>query len=126
MRSRKGWGRLPPDPQSQRFPEWKADGQHAGSGSVSLTGLVEDWWREASAAGHSESTYVSYKKAFATLAAFLKHDDASCATESDVLRFKDHLLTATSAKGKRLSTTTVKLSLGTAQRVLLGGRQPQT
>src|SRR5690606_13035454 len=105
---RRAGGDYSHDPQFERFPEWKADGQHIGSSSVSMTGLVEDWWREASAAGHSESTHESYRKAFATLAAFLKHDDASRVTESDVLRFKDHLLTATSAKGKRLSAKTVK------------------
>lgn len=107
---RKAGGDYSHDPQSERFPEWKADGQQIGSSSVSLTGLVEDWWREASAAGHSESTHESYRKAFATLAAFLKHDDASRVTESDVLRFKDHLLNATNAKGKRLSAKTVKAS----------------
>ncbi|WP_156460154.1 hypothetical protein [Mesorhizobium sp. Root157] len=60
------------DAQSERFPEWQAQHTDAPSGSVSLTGLVDAWWREASAAGHSESTYESYKKAFSTLAEFLK------------------------------------------------------
>jgi hypothetical protein len=110
MQFRKIGGDYSADPHSERFPAWQTQRVHAVSPGVSLTGLVEDWWREASAAGHSESTHESYKKAFATLAAFLKHDDASRVTESDVLRFKDHLLTGTNAKGKRLSAKTVKAS----------------
>lgn len=107
----KAEGDYSPDGRAGRFPEWQARHKDAPSGSVSLSGLVETWWREARLAGNSESTHESYRKAFSTLAYFLKHDDASRVTENDILRFKDHLLTVTNPKtGKHLSTKTVKAS----------------
>jgi integrase len=117
MQHRKTEGDYSLDGQSERFPEWQAQHKDAPSGSVSLTGLVEAWWREARLAGNSESTHESYSKAFSTLADFLKHDDASRVTENDMLRFKDHLLTVTNPRtGKHLSTKTVKASYLSALR----------
>jgi len=57
-----------------------------------LTGLVEDWWKEAKAAGRAVSTYEAYERAARQLAVFLGHDDASAVTKGDVIRFKDHRL----------------------------------
>lgn len=86
VRSRYEAGDYSADPAANRFPEWKAP-KH---GKVSLTGLVEDWWKEAKQAGRQVSTYESYKATFERLRAFLRHDDASTVTQSDIVRFKDH------------------------------------
>jgi hypothetical protein len=39
-------------------------------GAITLTGLVESWWREAQAAGRKPSTYESYRNTFANLVRF--------------------------------------------------------
>ncbi|MBZ9705695.1 site-specific integrase [Mesorhizobium sp. ESP7-2] len=109
VRQRKAGGDYSPDPRSERFPEWKAPGRPQTAPSVSLTGLVESWWQEAKASGLTASTHESYRKAAATLAAFLKHDDASRVTADDLVRFKDHLLVTVNPKTDRtLSAKTVK------------------
>lgn len=64
----------------------------AGSSKNSLTGLVEDWWKEAKRAGRKQSTYESYRNSMARLALFLKHDTASLVTPEDIVRFKDYPL----------------------------------
>ncbi|MEP0321835.1 DUF6538 domain-containing protein [Bauldia litoralis] len=95
-----------PDPKAERFPEWRAPGTQTSAGqgtpgcgaTQTLTGLVEDWWREAKATGRSVSTYESYRNTMKRLAAFLAHDDARRVTIDDVLRFKDHRLSEVSAK----------------------------
>ncbi len=61
--------------------------------------MVEDWWKEAKAAGRKQSTYESYQKTMMKLVAFLKHDEAGRVTPEDIVRFKDHrLLGGASAK----------------------------
>ncbi len=80
------------DPKAKRFPEWEAPSRGlpvpiASGGS--LTGLVEDWWKEAKAAGRKPSTYESYRNTMAKLVAILKHDDARRVTPDDIVRFKD-------------------------------------
>ena len=80
------------DPKAKRFPEWEASSRGlpvpiASGGS--LTGLVEDWWKEAKAAGRKPSTYESYRNTMAKLVAILKHDDARKVTPDDIVRFKD-------------------------------------
>lgn len=108
-RKRKAGGDYSPDPQSERFPEWKQPGTRQANSSVSLNGLLDSWWREAKSAGLSESTHESYGKAISALAAFLGHDDAVQVTHEDILRFKDHLLaTANPRTGKSISAKTVK------------------
>ena len=51
--------------------------------------LVEDWWKEAKAAGRKPSTYESYRNTMSKLVAILKHDDVSRVTPQDIVRFKD-------------------------------------
>ncbi|MFB9985077.1 hypothetical protein ACFSQQ_37275 [Mesorhizobium kowhaii] len=112
VRQRKAGGDYSPDPRSERFPEWKAPGSLQAAPSVSLTGLVESWWQEAKASGLTASTHESYRKAAATLAEFLKHDDASHLTADDLVSFKDHLLVTVNPRTDRtLSAKTVKDSL---------------
>lgn len=94
-RSRQASGDYSPDLIAARFPDWEAPSQPRatrGAAKVSLTGLVEDWWAEAKAAGRTVSTYESYRSVFTRLADFLGHDDAQMVTPADLVRFKDHRL----------------------------------
>jgi integrase len=80
------------DPKAKRFPEWEAPSRSVPgpvASGVSLKGFVEDWWKEAKAAGRKPSTYESYRNTMAKLVAILKHDDASRVTPEDIVRFKD-------------------------------------
>jgi len=95
-RKRNAGGDYSLDPKAARFPEWQgpADAQKEqpkrGASKNSLTGLVEDWWKEAKRAGRKQSTYESYRNSMARLVTFLKHDIASRVTPEDVVRFKDY------------------------------------
>lgn len=80
----------PPLPEQQR----------AGLPGQTITGLVQDWWREAKAAGRSHSTLDAYSRAARQLSAFLRHDDANAITKKDIIAFKDHRL----KQGKTLKT----------------------
>lgn len=80
------------DPKAKRFPQWEAPTQNSPAPTASggsLTSLVEDWWKEAKAAGRKPSTYESYRNTMAKLVAILKHDDASRVAPEDIVRFKD-------------------------------------
>jgi integrase len=121
VRQRKAGGDYSPDPRSERFPEWQPKAAKASASDVSLNGLVKAWWKESQAAGLSESTNDSYKKVFTALVAFLEHDDATRVTADDVVRFKDHLLSAVQERtGKLLSGKTVKDSYLSALRSVFG------
>lgn len=65
-----------------------------------ITGLAEDWWKEASAAGRSHSTREAYTRAARQLSEFLEHDDAHRVTNADIIAFKDYRI----AQGKNLKT----------------------
>ncbi|WP_244602881.1 MULTISPECIES: DUF6538 domain-containing protein [Mesorhizobium] len=91
------------------------------SDTATLTGLVDGWWKESKAAGRKPSTYESYRDAFAYLARFLKHNDATKVTAKDVIAFKDHRLSTPSPKtGKMISAKTVKDSNLSALKVVFG------
>lgn len=85
-----------PDPNADRFPEWQASG--TPQGSVSLVELPQEWWKEASRSGHSESTREAYDRAFRQLSAFLGHDDATRVSVANVIAFKDHRLGLVSSR----------------------------
>jgi len=85
-----------PDPNANRFPPWKDTG--SPQSAVSLVGLPESWWAEATLTGHSESTREAYERAFRQLADFLGHDDATRVSAADVIAFKDHRLQAVSPR----------------------------
>ena len=79
------------------------------SPAYTLSSTVEDWWREAKAAGRKPSTYESYRNTFATLVRYLGHDDLARVGVADVVGFKDHRLNTPSAKTGRIpSAKTVK------------------
>jgi len=109
-------GYYQPDPDADRFPEWVPPKPQQApveaqpkAGEWTLTGLVEDWWREASAAGKKPATYESYRNTMGRFVAFLGHDDAGRVTDKDVLAFKDHRLAEINPRtGKPISAKTVK------------------
>lgn len=81
----------------------------ADSFGFKLSGTVEDWWREAEAAGRKPSTYDSYRNTFSKLISFLEHDELARVTQSDVVGFKDHRLATPSPQtGRKPSPKTVK------------------
>jgi site-specific recombinase XerD len=94
----RGEGDYSPDSQAIPFPQRNAAaergkaGLEPGASNGSLSALVEDWWKEAKAAGRKQSTYESYQKTMMKLVAFLKHDEAGLVTPEDIVRFKDHRL----------------------------------
>lgn len=102
INARKTKGDYRPDPDAARFPEWEPprpnghDREELNSASggkkVTLTSLVEDWWREAKATGRSTSTHQSYSTTVGKLAKFLGHNDPRRVTPEDIVRFKDHRL----------------------------------
>jgi len=85
-----------PDPNADRFPAWKDT--ETPQSAVSLIGLPESWWAEASLTGHSVSTRETYERAFKQLAEFLKHDDATRVSTADVISFKDYRLQSVSPR----------------------------
>jgi integrase len=116
-RERNAEGDYSPDPKARRFPEWKSPQAEtarpakaaSSNAKSSLKALVEDWWREAKAAGRKPSTYESYRNSMAALVAFLSHDDALRVTPEDILRFKDdRLATINPRTGKHIAAKTVK------------------
>jgi len=113
VRHRQAGGDYSPDPQSERFPEWQSPRSEAEArpiaGKASLKGLVDDWWKEAEAAGRKPSTLESYRNTINQFVAFLKHDDALRVQSEDVIAFKDHRLQSINPRtGKRISAKTVK------------------
>ncbi len=114
-RQRNASGDYRPDPKSERFPEFERMQAKPSAPSPkrkpkeTLTGLVEDWWREAQAAGRKPSTHQSYRNSMAALVVFLSYDDALRVTSEDILRFKDHrLATINTRTRKPISAKTVK------------------
>jgi hypothetical protein len=71
LRLRNAHGDYTPDPKSERFPAWTAPLERASASVAikggSLTALVEEWWKEAKAAGRKPSTYESYRNTIAKL-----------------------------------------------------------
>lgn len=112
--SKKAGGDYSPDPVAVRYPKWQtprrpSDIHTVAHSEVSLTGLVDAWWKEAKALGKSESTYESYGNSFRLLSRFLGHDDAQRVTPEDIIRFKDFRLSTPSGKtGKPVSPKTLK------------------
>jgi integrase len=104
-------------PTESRSP--KAGAASVSTHAVTLTGLVDGWWKESKAAGRKPSTYESYRDAFAYLVRFLEHNDAWKVTTKDVIAFKDHRLSTPSPKtGRLISAKTFKDSNLSALKVV--------
>lgn len=104
-------GDYSPDEYVERFPEWKPSQPAAPTpnASVSISGLLEGWWKEAQATGKTASTYDSYSRTVRLFTDFLKHDDATRVTPEDVVAFKDHRLSQINPRtGEPVSPKTVK------------------
>lgn len=111
QRMRTADGDFTPDPKADRFP--KLFTEHGipkrapmPASGVRITGLVDDWWKEAEKTGRSLTTYRSYKTTFKHLADFLGYDDALRVTPIDVVGFKDARLAA----GSSVATVTLNLA----------------
>ena len=96
-RERNARGDYQPDPKAERFPEFERTNAKSppspsrkGKPRQTLSGLLEDWWKEARASNRTISTHDSYARTIRQLIGFLGHDDASRITADDVIRFKDH------------------------------------
>lgn len=89
-------GDYSPDPKAQRFPAIET--VRAVQPKITISGLLESWWKEAKATGRAESTYSTYKQAIDRLTKHLGHDDAGRVSEDDMLGFKDARLKVVSAK----------------------------
>ncbi|HEV7277719.1 MAG TPA: tyrosine-type recombinase/integrase [Devosiaceae bacterium] len=118
-RQREAGGDYSPDPKSERFPEWTQPATVGGAAQatatagkpakVTISGILDGWWRESEAAGLKPSTYGSYSSTIGKLIKFLGHDDATRVTPEDVVRFKDwRLSTPHPRTGKPASPRTVK------------------
>ena len=95
-------GKRQPDPKAVRFPPLEESFESETAkpapkistsqtqAKVSLKDLFEDWWKEAEAAGRTESTHDSYSRTFRLFGEFIGHDDASRISPDDIQRFKDH------------------------------------
>jgi integrase len=110
-------GDFSPDPKAGRFPEWVPPNGEAkrvwdasnGSAKVSLKGLLESWWTESKATGLKERTYKGYRTTIVRLTKYLRHDDATRVTPSDIVAFKDHRLASIDPRsGQHVSARTVK------------------
>ncbi len=100
-------GDYSPDTIAPRYPSLELPREAKAtkplpSGSQTITGLAEGWWREAKAAGRTVSTYEAYSRAARLLSEFVGHDDARAVTEDDIIAFKDHRL----SQGVGLKTIT--------------------
>ena len=97
-----------PDLKAGRFPAFEPPGATSAV-TVSLTGLVADWWTEVEKTGLKGSTHESYRNTMANFVAFLGHEDAKRVTPEDVIRFKDFRLASINPRnGKPISPKTVK------------------
>jgi integrase len=98
-----------------------ADGARNGAAKVTLTGLLEAWWKEAQSAGRSPRTLESYGGTINRLVAFLGHDDASRLTPEDVVAYKNHRLDHVDPRtGRRVSAKTIKDSDLAGLKAVLG------
>lgn len=106
----------------QAAAEFTSRGIDANSGQpLKLTVLVDEWWREAQAAGRKPSTYESYRNTVKQFVEFLRHDDATRVTAADIVGFKDFRLSTPSPKTGRVpSAKTVKDSDLSALKTLFG------
>lgn len=117
-------GDYSPDANAQRFPPIESIKKASSSGTdkkVTLTGILEAWWKEAKATGRKPSTYESYSNTTSNLVAYLGHDDATMVTPEHIVGFKDHRLASINPRtNKPISAKTVKDSDLSGLKTLFG------
>lgn len=110
-----------PDENLERYPEFELSASETPKGYLSLTALLESWWREARASGATEATHDQYAMRLNHLIRFLGHDDAKRVTSGDLVRYKDHRLGSINPRtGKPISATTVRTGELVAFRSIFG------
>ena len=122
---RRAEGDFTPDPRADRFPSKLApQAAPAAASSVTLTGLLDLWKREHSAAGGSASTAKDWER---IIGAFIKHlggdRDAAAVSPKDVSGFADHLrherkLSAKTINGRYLAAIGSIYRLGIRKHLL--------
>lgn len=86
-------GDFRPDPNRERFPEWKPVSRAATSApSASIAAIFDGWSKEATALGRTKKTLKEYGSLVLRFAEFLGHDDAAAVSAMDVVRWKDKRL----------------------------------
>lgn len=100
----KAWrGDFTPDVSLIAIPKWD------DAKPVSITELVDKWWKEAESVGKTQSTMEGYKATLKLFSEFVKHDDARKITKADIVAFKDFRLHSVSTRtGRKISPKTVK------------------
>jgi hypothetical protein len=93
-------GDYSPDPRANRFPAYEKRSEKQ-SNVLTMTALFYAWEKEALQLKRASATPNRYRSVFATLRAFLGHDDAGAVTPEDIIRFKDARL-ADGISGKTL------------------------
>lgn len=105
-----------PDPDVDRFPEWKdreAAVMQAGKPKASMTTLFKAWVTEAERLGRAPKTISRYKPSVAQFIKFIDHDDAEMVTPLDIRRWRTALMeagtvtAATFAKVNRAAISTI-------------------
>jgi hypothetical protein len=88
-----------PDPNRERFPEWKpVNGISTSAPSTSIAAILDGWAQEAAALGRTKKTLKrSTAPLSCVLPGFLGHGNAAVVSPLDVVRWKDSRLDATGA-----------------------------
>jgi len=103
-------GDYSPDVNLTKYPEWEAPREvEAKAAKVSLSGLLEGWWKEFSRGTRNyTSTYDGYSRAIRYFTDYLGHDDASKVTPLDVVGYKDKRLSDVNPQsGELISSRTI-------------------
>ncbi len=105
-----------------RLPIWEPPVSKAVSPVVSVAGptitsLFEGYVVERKP---SPATVKAWKRFIAMLVDFLGHDDASCISADDMVRWKEHLLTEPNKKGELRSARTVRETYLAAAKTVFG------
>lgn len=112
-----------PDPDGDRFPEWRnpsAERPNVGPGGT-IEELLARWWKEAEQAGRSVKTYEAYSGVARRFIEHLGHSDPRRVSPEDVVAYKDAKLDEVNPRtGKTISPKTVKDTDLAALKTLFG------
>jgi integrase len=102
VKQRNADGDFSPDPKADRFPPLSdldtINGANNPTPRLTFDALLSEWKAHPEQIGISQSTVASYFKAVQKLKAFLKHNEVSSVTRSDIQRFAECRATEVSLK----------------------------